>query len=135
MPGPAIPGHADLSCLYTIWQNISGSTFFFGFLPPHGVKLLANEEYTTFGPPSEAVVRSTRRGARRNIQALETAIEQGWIKIVVTPALLLQDAVTGNTKMLKLSGGVLSTVDPCWTTSVPTTNINIYAVGSEAFVN
>jgi hypothetical protein len=101
----------DMSCLYSTVKNTSGARRSFGFLPPHGRSLAANEEFTLFGD-----INSRLRHARDRA-ALESAIDRGDLLILSTPAPLLQDTVTTDVKMLRLVDGTLSAVDPCWETS------------------
>jgi hypothetical protein len=109
----------DVSCLYSTVKNTSGGRKKFGFLPPHGRELASGEEFTLFGHVTEAMIRFERTEARRNIVALENALRRGDLEILDTPAPLLQDygGDTVHAKMLKLQGGTLSLVDPCWNTS------------------
>ena len=112
-------GFFDVSCLHSIVKNTSGITMRFGFLPPHGAQLKANESYTVFGNITEAIQRSEYATGRRQMQALLAAIDRGDITIVSTPSPLLYNSDTNGTKMLKISGGsnTVSAVDPCWKTS------------------
>lgn len=107
----------DTSCLFTTVRNDSGVKKKFGFLPPHGRELLADEEFTVFGSILEAVANANgdRVTSRRHMIAFEAAIERGDISILNTPAPIFQDATTGAIKMVRLNGGTLGTIDPCWT--------------------
>jgi len=108
----------DTSCLYSTVRNTSGGRKKFGFLPPHGRELAANEEFTVFGTIHDAVIRIERVTSRRNIQALEAALDRGDLTIVNTPAPIMEDR-NGNAKMLRLDrAGNLSVADPCWTSSL-----------------
>jgi hypothetical protein len=111
----------DTSCLYSTVKNTSGGTKIFGFLPPHGRELAADEEFTVFGDIRQNLGGnrgSERSVARRDNTAFEAAIEAGDLIIVNTPNIILQDVTTAGVKMLQLSNGTLSSVDPCWTGSV-----------------
>lgn len=108
-------GVFDKDCIYSVVKNTSGATRKFGFLPPHGVELAANEEYTVFGNILEALVRGDRGSERRHHQAFAKALDREDLTIVRTPAPILKDATTGATKALRLNNGTLGTVDPCWT--------------------
>lgn len=103
----------DLSCLYTTIRN-RGAEKVFGFLPPHGRRLAAGEEFTVFGNLDTAIIRGDRLESRRCIMALEDAINRGDIEIIHTPAPILQDRTTGSSKQLTVTGGTLGTRDPCW---------------------
>lgn len=110
-------GHFDKNCLYSTVKNTSGAKKKFGFLPPHGVELDANEELTVFGNILEAVTRDERVTSTRNHRALVAAMDRGDLVIVSTPAPILKDSVTGGTKMIGLASGTLSDIDPCWSVS------------------
>ena len=111
----------DVSCLYSTAKNISGGTKIFGFLPPHGRELAADEEFTVFGDVRQGLGGnrgSERSVARRDNAAFEAAIESGDLEIIQTPSPVLQDITTDAPKMLQLDNGSLSTVDPCWHNSI-----------------
>jgi hypothetical protein len=116
----------DLRCLYSTVRNTSGGRKTFGFLPPHGRTLAANEEFTCYGDVRQAIIRFERSEARRNIIAFEHALQRGDIMIESTPTPIMEDAATHAVKMLSLTGGTLGMVDPCWTQSL---------VGSESLSN
>jgi hypothetical protein len=93
-----------------------------GFLPPHGRRLEANEEFVVFGSIYDAIVPFERSGARRNIVAFENALRRGDLEIVSTPAPILENQ-HGHTKMVILTNdNTLSAVDPCWETSLSTSD-------------
>lgn len=111
----------DVSCLYSTIKNISGVSKIFGFLPPHGRELANNEEFTVFGDVRQQLggnMGTERSVQRRSNAAFEAAIESGDLEILQTPSPVLQDTVTGLPKMLLLTSGSLSTVDPCWHNSI-----------------
>lgn len=109
----------DRSALYSTVMNTSGGRKKFGFLPPHGRELAANEEYTVYGDIREAIIRFERTEARRVIIAFEQAIDRGDIRILHTPAPVLLDQTTGVSKMVNLNNGALGIVDPVWAQSMP----------------
>jgi len=112
----------DTSCLYSTVKNTSGGRKKFGFLPPHGKELAANEEMTVFGDIKQAIIRFERTEARRNIIAFEKALQRGDLEIINTPNIILEDdSNPGSTKMLNLRNGTLGTLDPCWNTSTSLT--------------
>jgi len=108
----------DTTCLYSSVKNTSGVRKRFGFLPPHGRELAADEEFTVYGDVREAVIKDERVGCRRHIVAFEAAMARGDIQILNTPSPILLDATTNESKMLQLDGGTLGTTDPCWLNSV-----------------
>jgi hypothetical protein len=111
----------DTSCLYSTVKNTSGSSKIFGFLPPHGRTLATDEEFTVFGDVRQGLGGnrgSDRSVSRRDNAAFEAAIEAGDLEILHTPSPILQDLSTELPKMLQLSGGTLTTVDPCWHNSL-----------------
>ena len=107
------------SALYSTVQNISGAPKTFGFLPPHGRQLLADEEFTVFGDIRQAIggERGGRAESRRDIMAFEAALERGDIKILGTPSPILLDEVTGNSYLVESRSGALSAQAPDWSTS------------------
>lgn len=113
----------DTRCLYSTVKNTSGGRKKFGFLPPHGRELAANEEFTVFGDVKEAVIRFERSEARRSIIALEQALQRGDLEIISTPNPILEDDANPGaaSKMLRLHNGTLGTTSPCWNTSTSLT--------------
>ena len=108
----------DVSCLYSTIRNTSGKRKKFGFLPPHGKELAANEEFTCFGDIRQALIKFERSEARRSITAFEAALRRGDIEIIATPNIILEDLQDpGTTKMLTLRNGTLGVADPCWNVS------------------
>ena len=87
-----------------------------GFLPPHGRELANNEEFTVFGNILDAVAQynGDRVTSRRHITAFATAISEGDIVIVHTPAPIFKDATSGAIKMARTNSGTLGIADPCW---------------------
>lgn len=110
----------NFSCLYTTVKNTSGVRHKFGFIPPHGVELDVDEEYTVFGDIRQLLGSNAggEHSVRRRAQiAFESAIESGKLSLVETPANILQDTVTDESKMLQLASGVITAVDPCYYSS------------------
>lgn len=124
MPHPGDVGTRqtmNMECLYSTVKNVSGKAKTFGFLPPHGRKLAANEEFTAFGDIRQAIAslrEGGRNAAQRDIVAFEAAVERGDLEIVSTPSPVLEDGTTGASKMLSLDNGTLATADPCWYSSI-----------------
>lgn len=104
-------GVFNKECLYSTVQNSSGVAKTFGFLPPHGVKLAAGQEYTVFGNIVDKI-----KGRRSQI-AFAKAVDEGTITILNTPAPILTDTGNGNVRQLTLHNGSLSAIAPCWQTS------------------
>lgn len=107
----------DTHCLFSTVRNSSGGRMIFGFLPPHGRELAANEEFTVFGNVLDAVAHGNggdRNGSRRWIRAFEDAVNRGDLVIVHTPNPIFQDTATHAIKMAKMTSGTLGTADPCW---------------------
>jgi hypothetical protein len=111
----------DLTCLYSTVKNISGKAKIFGFLPPHGRRLLDDEEFTVFGDVRQAVASGQRGGraeSRRDILAFEAAINRGDLTILHTCAPILQNPNSGDPKMVVINdSNVLALADPCWLSS------------------
>lgn len=108
-----IRNHASSSLFSTV-VNTSGRKKKFGFLPPHGRELAANEEYSVFGQITEAIQRSDRAGGARSRYAFQQAIDRGDIEIVRTPNPILQDESGTFSKMIVLHAGALALHDPSW---------------------
>ena len=67
----------------TIVQNISGVTQFFGFLPPHGKTLVANQTVVVNGDLMTVLASGENRYSRHNeIKGLDYAVESG--KVLLT---------------------------------------------------
>lgn len=107
----------DHSCLVSTLKNTSGGTKKFGFIPPHGKELAADEEINVFGDIKEAVNRGDRYGSR-NMNALLDALDSGDISIVSTPLPIAYDETLAASKVIGIDNGSLSLADPCWETSL-----------------
>ena len=108
-------GVVDKDCLYSVVQNVSGVVKRFGFLPPHGVKLQPQEEYTVWGSILEAVnLLGDRNASKRNHQALAAALDRGDIVIMSTPSPVMVDVGTQQSQILRLRNGTLGAHNPCW---------------------
>jgi hypothetical protein len=107
----------DKSCLYSTVKNTSGGTKKFGFLPPHGRELTADEEMTVFGSILEAVTRFERATDRRQHQGLASALDRGDLEILGLPNPLVFDATLSAAKMIKVDNGSVVVADPCFATS------------------
>jgi hypothetical protein len=103
----------SLVCLQTVVQNTSGHERSFGYLPPHGKRLGVDEIVEIDGNLFDRI--NARGGpAKRMMDSLKRDIANGVIKIISTPGALVQDATTGNTKILGLDNSVVTVNDPCW---------------------
>lgn len=109
----------DTHCLFSTVRNVSGGRMIFGFLPPHGRELAADEEFTVFGNIEDAVAQynGDRVTSRRHIQAFVDAVSRGDLIVTHTPAPIFQDATTGVVKMARTNSGTLGVADPCWANS------------------
>lgn len=108
----------DHSCLVTVIKNTSGGPLVCSFIPPHGRALEADEEVEIVGDIIEAIRHMHRTASQRMIQSFLDALDSGDLTIVSTPAPLLEDTVTGDTKAVKVTSGTLGVEDPCWETSI-----------------
>lgn len=105
----------DTSCIYSTVRNTSGKRRFFGFLPPHGRTLAANEEFSVFGHITAAVVGDVERAtSRHHMAAFERAIEAGDLEILSTPAPILLDQGTEEPVMLEVTNGTVASTTPCF---------------------
>lgn len=91
--------------MHTLIQNTSGVTRTFSFIPPHGRELADNETVEILG---ELVPQITTKRAR---EAYEAAIQTGEITLVNTPAIIIQDDDTLDSKQLILASGSLDVDD------------------------
>ena len=107
----------DHSCLVSTVKNTSGVDKFFGFLPPHGKRLAADEEINIFGDVKEAVNRGDRFG-NRSMKSLQDSLDRGDLEIVNTPMPIAYDETLANSKVVGIDNGALSLTDPCWETSL-----------------
>lgn len=102
---------------HTTVKNTSGATKRFGFLPPHGMELSADEEVTVFGDIREAVNRGDRFG-NRWMTALASALEDDALQIVNTPAPIFYDETADAVKILVVDNSSVSLADPVWADSL-----------------
>lgn len=98
-----------LDCFHSTVRNVSGQEKFFGFLPSHGKRLAAGEEYSVFGNLIDRVA-----GNKRRERVIQEVVDAENLVIVKTPLVHLYDETDDVTKGLALSGGTLGSVDPCW---------------------
>jgi hypothetical protein len=104
----------DTTCLYSQVKNVSGAARHFGYLPPHGRDLDANEEMLVWGSVLEAVQRSVDRDGPRHYQALENDVATAVLEIRKLPNPILLDAGTEDMQMLEIINGEIRMVEPCW---------------------
>lgn len=101
---------ADSTCLETKVRNMSGKAAIFGFLPPHGKKLAAGEEYVFFGSLTGLLQSIT---SKRKRASFVSAVKSGDLVVVSTPSPLFYDATLDVTKTIKVANNTISTSDPC----------------------
>jgi len=102
-------------CHKSTIRNISGETRTFAFLPGHSHKSLADGEERSFnGDVRETISRRSKRG----FTAMVNAIEDGRMDILRTPNPIVYDHTADEPRMLKLAGGTVTWVDPCWANNV-----------------
>lgn len=100
---------ANIDCINTKVRNMSGHSAVFGFLPPHGKKLEAGEEYTFFGSVENLLSRITSGRKRAGFTA---AVQSGDLVVVSGPTPILYDATLDVSKTIQLADGTFSPVDP-----------------------
>ncbi len=114
----------ETACLYSTVRNVSGQTMKFGFLPPHGRELAADEEVTVFGDIREAVVRNQRNTSQHHVKGLIRALDGTndtggrLLAIINTPAVFLFDETDGQTVTLICDNATLDVATPCTETSI-----------------
>ena len=101
-------------CLFTTFKNISGVEMTFGFLPPHGRTLAADEELSVHGSPVEAVIRTNYRAAKRNLDALASALRDETLDIIKTPCAVVYDDGDAASYALGSSSGSVAPAAPDW---------------------
>jgi len=94
--------------LTTKIRNISPRTVTLSFLPPHGIRLEAGQEFTLYGDLYAQLKTKRKR------QAFEAARLSRTIAVVQTPEVHLFDLVRDETKVLDLSNGSLRVINPAW---------------------
>jgi hypothetical protein len=109
--------YCDTATTHSTVKNISGGSKKFGFLPPHGMELTADEEVTVFGDIREAVNRGDRFG-NRWMNALASALENNELEIRNTPAPVFYDETLDNVRMLVVDNGSVALAEPCWEDSL-----------------
>jgi hypothetical protein len=100
---------ANIDCVNTTVRNMSGKAAVFGFLPPHGKKLEAGEEYTFFGS-IESLLSKVTSGRKR--AGFTAAVQSGDLVVVSGPTPILYDATLDVSKTIKLDNNSFSTTDP-----------------------
>lgn len=100
-----------LGCLYSIVKNTSSDSRFFGFLPPHGRTLAADEELHILGNVYDAIYRNGTKGLRQ-LEALETAIADGDLTIVTSPCTIAYDAVDAASYRVGVKNGSVIASEP-----------------------
>lgn len=66
----------DLSYVETEIKNISGSERYFGFIPPHGKRLAANEKVSVLGDINDQIAK-----VKRKVDALAAAVEDDVLRV------------------------------------------------------
>jgi hypothetical protein len=89
---------------------MSGKTAVFGFLPPHGKRLAAGDEYTFFGSMPGLLQAIT---SKRKREAFIASVKSGDIAIVSSPSPFFYDETLDVTKTIKVDNDAISTADPC----------------------
>ena len=107
------------TCLLTTLKNTSGSRRFFGYLPPHGKTLAANQVVTFFGHFDTILGGIDRHESKTAYDHFTSDLSKQLIEIISTPAVILQDTVTPfASKQIQLTSGSLVIHDPSYDTSI-----------------
>jgi hypothetical protein len=100
--------------LYTRVKNTSGVARFFGYLPPHGVKLAAGAIFHIFGDLTLALTRGRRTAGRRSIEAFEKDLGDGVIALLQAPLPVI-GSPNGNPNVLTVGNtGTVGSATPSW---------------------
>jgi len=102
----------SLPSLYTTIQNTSGASMYYGFLPPHGKTLAADEEYSIAGDLTTRI--AMHKASARIFPSYESNLDAVKFVILKTPAVHLFDSTTQVVKLLMLDNKTLGTVHPDW---------------------
>lgn len=108
----------DHTCLTTVLKNTSGKPLTCTFLPSNGRTLAVEEEVEVTGDIFDAIRRRWPNGHQRLIDAFLYALDNNYLEIVSTPSPVLQDNLTGQTKVLALHNHTFQAYDPCWFASI-----------------
>lgn len=108
----------DHSVVVTVLKNMTSAPLVCSFLPPHGHTLAAGAEIEIPGDIIGAIRHMRRTGSKRLVAAFLTALDQGLLKIVATPAPVLEDVSTRTSKVLILNNNNLATDWPHWDLSL-----------------
>jgi len=101
-----------LDCIHTIVKNMSGVQLYFGFLPPHGVKLDAGAEYAIRG---DLVTRiAAKNDQDRAFPSFQKALDDTDIVIIHSPAVFIYDNVSDTVQQLTIRNRVVGVMEPCW---------------------
>jgi hypothetical protein len=96
------------ACYKTKVRNISGADRVFGWVPPHGKKLEAGEEYEIYGDLSAHLA-----GNKRQSDGFQRDVDNGRIAVVSTPIDHHYDTVHAETKLLGIHDHAVRMDDPC----------------------
>ena len=94
--------------LYTVVQNISGASRFFGYLSAHGKALDDDEVYNHHGDLAAQLAGTPA------FASLESDLKEGVLKILSTPGQILLDITDELPPQLALDNNLLGTVSPAW---------------------
>ncbi len=100
------------ACLYSTIKNVSGVKKRFAFVDYWGRELANNEEYSALGHPTQWI-KQWRNWTPAHTAALVKSIEDGLVKIIKTPAVVLYDVVQNRGLTLHLDNNRLKTTDTC----------------------
>jgi hypothetical protein len=101
-------------CLFSTIKNTSGGEKHFGFLPPHGKTLDANEEITVFGDIANLVRRNAGHHNLRAQNALAQAIADGDLTVVSTPCVIVYDEADLASYRIGSNNATFEVYEPNW---------------------
>lgn len=100
------------ACLYSIVKNVSGQKIRVPFVDYYGREMAANETYSDIGHPTEWV-RRWRLWNPSLKASLKKCVEDGLVKIMQTPSVVLNDVVDNQQLILQLNDSKLRVSDKC----------------------
>jgi hypothetical protein len=103
----------DTLCLYSHLKNTSGAERHFGWLPPHGKTLTANQTITVFGDIFDQLMTGGRLNERKR-DGLLNDLSNNYIEIIKSPVVFFYDATDTRVSTIEIDNGAVGVVDPCY---------------------
>jgi len=111
--GLAVAAQYSTTSFQTTVKNISGAERMFPFLGRRGVRLAAGATYSFFGDPATGLSMNGFPN-ERDFNDFSRAVKNNVLEVLRTPAVIITDAATQDTKVLTLVGGTVGAGDPSY---------------------